>query len=273
MKAFKIFVALVLLGTFSYGKVIKLGIFPYIDPIQIAKMYQPLKLHLEKNNHDKVEIFSARSFEEFYAKTKQGEFDIVITPPHLGVIHLKDGFSPIYRYDVFLTPFFVVKNDSPITKTADLKDKKVALSNHLSVSSISGIIDLEANGIEVDDNKIVDTKTHQAAVLSVIFGESDVAITTLTALKQMEKNLDLKKVKYFKGTIKIPHVFTIAHPKVDKATVANFKKWLNEFEASEEGKAFLTSAGFMGYTDITDDDLKKMQPFMKETMRVINRAK
>jgi phosphonate transport system substrate-binding protein len=274
MKSTKIFFLLVIFSNvFLFGASLKIGIFPYTDPLQIIKIHQPLKAFIETKSGEKVEIFSAKSFEEFYDKTKKGHFDIIITPPHLGALHLKDGFNPIYRYNVMLTPFFVVKQNSPLTKITDLKGKKVSLSNYLSVSSISGIIDLQSNKISLSDKNIINTKTHQAAVLSVIMGESDVAITTMTALKQMEKNIDLSQIKYFKGTIKIPHVFTIAHPKMDKKLLVNVKKWFKEFEISPEGKHFLESAGFLGYVEISDDDLLKMEPFSKETLKVINKAR
>lgn len=252
---------------------IKLGIFPYTDPIQIIKMHQPLKEFLEKKLGTKIEIYSGNGFEDFYKNTQKGLFDIVITPPHLGTLHIQNGFVPILRYNVYLTPFFVVRNDSPITKIDDIQNKKVALSNYLSISSLSGLVDLKTNNINLEKKNIINTKTHQAAVLSVIFGESDVAITTLTALKQMANNVDTTKTKSFKGTIKIPHVFTLAKPKTPANQIEKIQNFLKEFEQTKEGQAFLTSTGFMGYTEISDEDLKKMGPFLKETKLLLESKK
>lgn len=56
MKTFKIFLALLILSAFSYAKA------PCADPIQIIKVHQPLKDFLKKNNKDKIEIFSAKSY-------------------------------------------------------------------------------------------------------------------------------------------------------------------------------------------------------------------
>lgn len=264
-----IFFILIICSSFGFSKSLKLGIFPYTDPIQIIKIHNDLREHLSKELGVDIEIYTAQDFMQFYENTKNDYYDIIITPPHFGAIHVTKGFQPLYRYDRLLKPVYVVRSDSGITKVADVKNKKIALSNHLSISSISGLVEITSNGISIDKNKIINTKTHQAAVTSVIFGESDVAITTHTPINQMSSNIDMSKIKIIEGEIKIPHVFTLASPKTDKDSVVKFKKALKNFETTEKGKDFFANTGFLGYTDITKKDLDSLVLFITETKKFI----
>lgn len=244
---------------------LKLGVFPYTDPIQVIKSYNDLREYISKEMGVEVEIYTANSFLQYFQNTQANMYDIVVTPPHFGVLHVKKGFVPLYRYDRFLSPIFVVRSDSSIDGVADFKDKKVALSSYLSISSISGLVEIEMAKININQRDILNTPTHQAAVTSVIFGESDIAITTHTPLNMMSKNIDMSKIKVIDGNIKVPHVFTLASPKLDKQTIKKLQTVLKNYEQTPGGKTFFSTTGFQGYTDITKDDIKILEPFIGQT--------
>jgi phosphonate transport system substrate-binding protein len=260
---------LFLCKSFVFASSLKLGIFPYTDPIQLIKIHNDLREHLSKELGRDIEIYTAQDFIQYYDNTKNGFYDIVITPPHFGAIHIENGFISLYRYDRLLKPVYVVRNDSSIVKVSDFKNKKIALSNQLSISSISGLVEISSNNIEIDKNNLLNTKTHQAAVTSVIFGESDVAITTHTPINQMSGNIDMSKIKIIEGSINVPHVFTLANPTLDKDLVLKLKKALKSFEQTPKGKEFFASTGFLGYTSITKKDLDSLVMFITETKKFL----
>jgi len=247
-----------------------LGIFPYTDALQIIKTHQPLREHLENELNVSIEIYTAKSFEQFFNDTQNGLFDILIAPPHFSPIHIESGFVPLVRYNRFLVPIFVVKKESSIKQPLDFKDKTVALSNYLSISSISGLTELSLAGLVIDENvKTINTKTHAAAVQSVLFGESDGAITTHTALKQMESNFDISGVRFIESSLKIPHLFTLASPKLNAKECETLKKALLHFEQSEAGKAFFSQTGYFGYVEPTQADYELLEPFAKEAKKIL----
>lgn len=264
-----IFFILFLLNSVCFSASFKLGIFPYTDPIQLIKIHNDLREHLSKEMGLDIEIYTANDFVQYYENTKNNFYDIVITPPHFGAIHIISGFVPLYRYDRLLKPVYVVRSDSSISKVSDFKDKKVALSNQLSISSISGLVEISSNNITINKNNLINTKTHQAAVTSVIFGESDVAITTHTPINQMSANIDMSKIKIIEGSVNVPHVFTLANPKMNKESVVKLKKALKSFEQTQKGKEFFANTGFLGYTDITKKDLDSLVMFISETKKFV----
>ena len=264
-----IFFMFFLLNSLIFASSLKLGIFPYTDPIQLIKIHNDLREHLSKELGQDIEIYTAQDFIQYYENTKNEFYDIVITPPHFGAIHISNGFVPLYRYDRLLKPVYVVRNDSSIFKVSDFKNKKIALSNQLSISSISGLVEISSSNIEVSKHNFINTTTHQAAVTSVIFGESDVAITTHTPINQMSGNIDMSKIRIIEGSINVPHVFTLASSRLDKNLVLKLKQALKSFEQTQKGKEFFSNTGFLGYTSITKKDLDSLGMFITETKKFL----
>jgi ABC-type phosphate/phosphonate transport system substrate-binding protein len=73
--------------------------------------------------------------------------------------------SPLFRYNTELKPLFVVLKNSPYSKVKDLKNKKIAMSNYLSVSSIGGIKTLIDEGFKnKKDFKLINSNSHTSAI-------------------------------------------------------------------------------------------------------------
>ena len=59
------------------------GVFPNMTAKQIVETYQPLATALEKKLQRRVIVYSARDFRTFVERTRKGEYDILLTAPHL----------------------------------------------------------------------------------------------------------------------------------------------------------------------------------------------
>ncbi|MDD2699181.1 MAG: PhnD/SsuA/transferrin family substrate-binding protein [Arcobacteraceae bacterium] len=266
MGAIKFLFILVLFVSYAFSNSLKIGILPYTDPLKILSIHQPLKTFLETELNEKVEIYSSSSYEKFFEDTKNGEFDMIITGPHFGLIHLQEGFIPLFRYNTDLQPIFVVLKESPYTKVKDLKNKKISMSNYLSVSSISGIKSLVDEGFKNGvDFKLINATSHTSAIMSVILGDTDAAITTYTPLKQLTDEAMKSKIRFFESGFEMPHLFTIANSKVPAKKIQSLKKALLKFEKTSTGKEFFVKTGYKGYIQITKKDLDAMKPVLDET--------
>lgn len=258
----------VLIFVFSYGfsKSLKIGVLPYTDPLKILTIYQPMKHFLQEELKQNVEIYSSNSYESFFEDTKNNQFDLVVTGPHFGYIHLQNRFKPLFRYDTDLKPIFIVLKESPYKEVKDLKNKKISMSNYLSVSSIGGIKALMDEGFKNQrDFKLVNSNSHASAMMSVVLGDVDAAITTYTPLKQLTDESIKNKIRYFESDFAMPHLFTIANPHLSAKDLKDFKNGLLKFEQSSIGKEFFLKTGYKGYTQITKQDLEKMKPIIEET--------
>lgn len=246
--------------------VLKIGIVPYTDSLKIIKIHQPLRIYLEKSLDMEVQIFTSKSYEDFYEDSKNGFFDVIITGPHFGVLHLEDGFLPLYRYNVELKPIFVVLKDAPYYNEMDLKNKQIALSNYLSVSSMGGVKSLIESGFKNGiDFKLFNAKSHTSAIASVLIGESAAAITTYTPLKQMTDQSILEKVRFFETKMSMPHLFTIAYKNIQQPLYQKLILKFKQFEYSPQGIEFFKSTGYVGYTEITPSDIANLTSLLEET--------
>jgi len=207
-----------------FAQNLKIGVIPYTDTLKILTIHQPLKEFLSSRLNREVEIYTSSSYEKFFEDTKNGEFDIVITGPHFGLLHINDGFIPIVRYDTELRPIFVVSKDSKYSKIGDLKNTKVSLSNYLSVSSIDGIKTLIDQGFKNDlDFTLVNAKSHTSAIMSVVLGDNDAAITTYTPVKQLTDDNIKRKIRILESDFAMPHLFTIANSSLPSEIVQKNK--------------------------------------------------
>ena len=61
-----------------------LGVFPYVSPVQLAAFHAPLKDYLTKSLGRPVTLVTAPDFNSFVDRTRDGQYDIIFTAPHLG---------------------------------------------------------------------------------------------------------------------------------------------------------------------------------------------
>ena len=249
---------------------LRLGIMPFNSTLALFKTHQPLRLYLQNKLGRPVEMYTAPDYAGFLRDSQSGQFDLLITGPHFGVMALENGYQPLFHYKAVLQPVIVVKTDSVIKGINDLKGKRVGLSSKLSISSIGGIKWLQEHGLRVGrEYLLVEQSTHGAAVAAVAVGTLDAALTTHTPLKQIPDDVR-KKVRILPTDIRTPHLMTLAHERLGTAEISRLKLLLIEFQQSPEGKAFFAETGYQGYTPITSQDIKTMRPFIELTNKLLS---
>ena len=70
------------------------GVFPNMTAKQIVETYRPLAEALEKTLNRRVVIYTARDFATFIERTRRGEYDILLTAPHLAWLASQDPGRP-----------------------------------------------------------------------------------------------------------------------------------------------------------------------------------
>ena len=262
-------ILLVILSIHSFANNFKIGVLPYTNSMEIIKLYEPLNSFLSKELNQPIEVYTSKDYKAFYEDSKKNLFDIIITGPHLGTIHINDNFKPLYRYNTKLKPVFVVSKDSNFNTINDLKNSKIVLSGKLSVSSMAGIKVLKNLGFKNDqDYKIIEAKSHTAAIKSVILKEMDAAITTHTPLKQMDDEIK-DKIKVIESDYEMPHLFILTNPSVNDKDVEKLKNSLKKFEQSDEGKAFFAKTGYNGFIEISKKDKDDMTSLIEDTKKFL----
>lgn len=270
MKFFKIIVILSALCLVSFAQTLKIGVTPYTSAMKIIKIYEPLTVFLSNKLDMKVEVYSSKDYKKFYHDVEHKTFDLVVTSPHFGVLHIQNGFVPLYRYNASLNLLFLVHKDSPYKKISDLKNTTIATPNYLSALNIESVKALLDYGLHVGENiTIEDLGSHTSGIKCVLIKNCAATITTYSPLKQFSDQKSLQQTRILESDFKMPHLFTLASPNLTEETIQNIQQALKEFETSDEGKKFFEKTGYNGYINISDKDINDLLPVSTVTKKYL----
>lgn len=248
---------------------LRLGIMPFNSTLALIKTHQPLRQHLETALGRPVEIYTAADYAAFHNDSLAGQFDLLITGPHFGVMCLERGYLPLFHYATSLRPIFVLRADAGIREVGQLRGKRIGLSNRLSVSSIVGLKWLEDQGLRINqDFQVYERSTHGAAIAAVAVGDLDAALTTYTPLKQVPADIRAQ-VTELPTSVQMPHLMTLAHARLGDRGVEQLRAALRAFPATPEGQVFFRETGYQGYDPINPADVRALQPYVPIVRRMM----
>ncbi len=251
---------------------LKLGVLPYNNPLALIKMHAPLRDHLSQQLGRPVEILTSTDYFTYINDSLDGRFDILLTAPHFGVMSIDKGYLPIRRYSATLEARLVVASGSTLTKVGELRGKRVGITSRLAIVSIGSLRWLQEQGLEHGrDFRIVEYPSHAAALAAVAVGDVDAAFVPSTMIPQTPADLRAQ-IKILPTDIRLPHLMTLAHPRLESKTRAALTKALDDFPSTIAGKAYFANTGFEGYVPIRADDIKALRPYVDLT-RALMRLK
>ncbi len=266
MQTLKILLLISIIPLISLAQTLKIGVTPYTNAMKIVKIYQPMSTFLSHKLETNIEVYSSKDYKQFYQDVENGTFDIIITSPHFGVLHIENGFTPLYRYDAALNLLFLVRKDSPYYKISDLRDTTIATPNYLSALNIGSVKALLDYDLEVGKNiSIEDLGSHTSGIKCVLIKDCAATITTYSPLKQFSDQEALKQTRILKSDFKMPHLFTLANSKLGATKIQEIQQALAAFEKSPEGEKFFKKTGYNGYIKISDKDIADLTPVSKVT--------
>jgi phosphonate transport system substrate-binding protein len=241
---------------------LRLGIMPFNSTLALIRTHQPLRQHLQQALGRPIEIYTSADYAAFNRDSLAGQYDLLITGPHFGVMCLDSGYEALAHYKARLQPIFVVARGAGINSYDKLRGKRIGLSNRLSVSSIVGLQWLAEKGMQANkDFMVLEKTTHGAAIAGVAVGDLDAALTTFTPLKQVPEDIRAK-VTEIATDISVPHLMTLAHSRLGDTTIDKIRAALVSFQATPDGQAFFKETGYIGYEPVTQADIKRLKPYV-----------
>lgn len=244
---------------------LRVGLLPFTNTLKLMRLYEPLKLHLEKALGRPVRMATDADYVAHYAALSDGSYDLMVTGPHFGAVGIRNGyFLPLFHYDAELRPILVVRAGSGLAGPADMRGRTVALSSRLSVSSIGGLRWLRSAGLHADEDfQVIVSPSHTTAIMSVALGDADAAMTTYTPLLQLPPDVR-KRLTVLESPLSSPHLFTMVATTESAASRQAIRAALLSFEASPAGQAFFASSGYNGYVPLTAADVAAMDDVIAE---------
>jgi phosphonate transport system substrate-binding protein len=241
-----------------------LGVFPYVSPGQLAAFHTPLKDYLAKSLHRPVTLVTAPDFDSFVERTSQGQYDIIITAPHLGrFAETHDGYKRLAQTGHFVQGIFLTRKDSGIRKIEDLRGKTVMIAQPISIIYQMAEHTLRKKGLVPGETvTILDTRTHNNAMYAPLRGEADASVTG-TLLWQVIGKEQKDQMRVIGTTEEAPGFMVMANKRLPTRDIEKIKSLLLDFHNVAGSEPYFAATGYKKFVKIDDKVMKRLDPYTK----------
>ncbi|EME67642.1 ABC-type phosphate/phosphonate transport system, periplasmic component [Paramagnetospirillum caucaseum] len=241
---------------------IRLGLLPSIATLSLLRLYDPLRHHLEEALGRPVELYTAANFHSHLEAIRDGDFDLLLTAPHFGVLAYDRGYVPLFRYNQELTPLVVVPKGSAVREPGQLRGRRVVTADRLAALSVVAEAWLKIDfGLRADvDYRLEEVASHATSVRAVAIGDADAAISSPSVLQQLPEELR-DRVVPFTSRLRMPHQMYLVHPRLGEETIRAVRQALGGVGETERGRAFFKSGGFKGLVPVEIADIEQARPY------------
>ena len=261
---FAVYFCMVLAGPVQADEdTIQLGVFPYVSPGQLVKFHTPLVTKIEETLGTKVSLVTAPSFKKFIARTKKGQYDIIMTAPHLGKLAEVQGYKRIAHTMHEVQGVYLVHKDSDIKELKDLKGKEITLVGRAAIITQMVEQQLKSIGLEEGkDYKFRLTRTHNNAMYAPLRGESDASVTGILLFNKIGAK-DRENVRVIGRTPLAPGFMVMAGKKITEQQRQQLTTALLKFGESPAGKDYFKITGLKQFDPIDDMEMDALEPFIQ----------
>ncbi|WP_413437807.1 phosphate/phosphite/phosphonate ABC transporter substrate-binding protein [Sulfuriferula sp. GW1] len=249
------------------------GVFPNLSPERQFRLYQLLTDYLEQRLARPIQLYTAKTPRSFVDATQLGNFDIVLTPPHLAWLAEQEaGYRPLATYTGTIKGLLVVAAASRLHSAAELRGSTIAIPDPLAIVTILGVGFLQETGLrQGTDYQFVNRGSHNNAALAVINGEVPAAIVGGLSFSQFPENMR-SKLRIIGTTIKVKSFFFMANPRLPSPTAQAVRDALLTFGTTPQGRLFLDHGHFGPILPATAQSLTTMARYGVEVRRLLKES-
>lgn len=250
-----------------------IGLFPNLSPQRQFRLYQLLAEYLRQRLARPVQLYTAKNPRAFVEATQHGDFDIVLTPPHLAwMAEHEAGYRPLATYASTIRGLLVVALSSGLHSATELRGRTIAIPDPLAIVTMLGVAYLQEAGLRRDmDYHFLSWGSHNNAALAVINGEAPAAILGALSFGQMPETVR-SKLRIIGETPEVKSFFFMANPRLTPATVQAVQDALLAFGATPQGRLFLDRSHFGRILPADPHGLTAMARYGAETQRLLKES-
>jgi phosphonate transport system substrate-binding protein len=254
----------------SADKPLILGVFPHLTARQIIENYHPLVTSLEKHLHRHVVVYSAPNLRAFVERTQQGDYDILLTPPHMAWLARQDaGYRPLLKYAQPVHGLLVVRSDSTFTAPEALRGRTIATADAIAVVGLALEADLAKRGLKRGiDYRTVESGTHSSTVMQVVNKRADAAMVGQHAYQLMPDDLR-NQLRILAKTPPLSSLMYLTHPRIRDRDAQAVRQALLDFAGSSEGQAFMQRGQYGGFVDVDGNELHAFRPYALQAQEIL----
>jgi len=230
-----------------------MGVFPYLAPRELEKMYSPIAAEFSNTLKKDVLFRTSSTYKNFMKNLDKQMYDIVFVQPFDYVsIADKYGYRPLATRNKPLPAIIVIKPDSAIKSIKDLRGKTISLPPSVAAMSYLVKDHLEKNGIDPDkDVTIEHHRSHASCMRSVLIGNAQACGTAPPALRFFQDKMK-SRLKIIAKTKGIPSTLFAIHPRITENQRKELLKQITGWPDTEKGKKLLKNTKVQAFIPIKD---------------------
>jgi len=254
----------------SADKPLVLGVFPHLTAKQIIGNFRPLAATLEKQVHRPVVVYSAPNLRAFVDRTQRGDYDILLTPPHLAWLARQDaGYRPLLKYAQPVHGFLVVRSDSPFTAPEALRGRTIATADAIALTGLAIEADLAQRGLKHGiDYRTMESGTHSSTVMQVVNNRADAAMIGQHVYQLMPDDVR-NQLRILAKTPPLSSLMYLTHPRIRDRDAQAVRQALLDFAASPEGQAFMRRGQYGGFVNVDGSELHAFRPYALQAQEIL----
>lgn len=237
----------------KYEKELVFGVFPYLAPRIIERIYSPIGQAFSEKLNQEVQFLTASSYKKFMRNLDKQMYDIVFVQPFDYVeIADKYGYKPLAVRNEKLPAVLVVAQGSKIKTVGDLRGKTIGLPPKVAAISYLVKRHLRENGLVIGkDVKIKHFRSHFSCMHNVLI-ESVAACGTAPPAVRVFQSKMKRKLRIFSKTEGISNSLFAVHPRVSKEKVTKLKEMIIDWHNHNQGKKLLKGAKTNSFVEVND---------------------
>ena len=247
----------------SFETPLQFGLLPYISTRKLFTYYLPLKQYLERTLGRPVRMSTAPDFATYIKRAEEGSYDLYHTAPHFAALAEQAyGYRRVSQYRRVLEGSILVARESDIKKATDLRGSTLLTPDSLAIITFLGEQWLRDNGMQPGvDVKVKNTPSHNNAILAVMHGEADAAVTASNVFETMLDETR-ERLRILGKTQRVPNVMFMSSPRLSDTEYRQLRQAMLSFTAKGAGKEFFAKTGYVDMVEITDNDMQSLIPFV-----------
>jgi len=243
---------------------LRLGVMPYVSPARLVEVFTPLKVYLGEALGQPVSLATAPDLGIFDERTRAGEYDLVITAPHLARKAEKlAGLQRVAMSSNTSRAMLVALRSSPLRNFAGLRGQTLVMPSRHGIIHQMTLKTLADAGIDpVKDLKILETSTHNNALEMVLKGESDAAAFGEPTWESQTDAVRAKLHVLGRSEV-VPGFMVMAHPAMSAERVSVLQQVLRDLSSHATGPAYFKASGLKAFVPVNDAAMRQMDAFIR----------
>jgi phosphonate transport system substrate-binding protein len=248
------------------GKTLILGIFPRRNIKLTYKLFTPLAIYLSEQLGVKVNLETAKSFDDFWKNIKLRRYDIVhFNQYHYIVSHQSYGYDVIAANkelgSATIAGSLIVRKDSGINDVSDLKGKTILFGGDRRAmqSFISATWLLRKGGLQEGDYIEKFAVNPPNTVISTFFKRADASGSgdMVMQLDNVRKRIDISQLKLLAKTEPMVHLPWAVRNDLPEELQSKIKNILVNLNNNQTGRQVLKAANLDGLLPVVDTDFNR----------------